>query len=370
MPRVKRRWRWGLATVMVAVLAGACNTSGGGDEAIADPADVQAVGGQQTADELQRLYDQAEQAGETSLVIYGARTVELRPLFDLFEQRYPTISIEAIEAFGPKLQTRLDQEFVSGQHVGDISWTGNRTTFFNADQGRFAQFRPSTADQLEERFVAPDETYSVPFFSGFGIGYNTDRVSQEEAPRGWRDLLDPRWSGGRICLGDPRQSGGEADVFTYMLHDEQGGFDEQYMRDLAAQGPRIVDGSVVAQNMATGQCDVGVVYITSEFHEQQAIGAPVELVFPVEGGSHGSYGYLAIIDGAPHPNTARLFATWMLTPGVAQWLADNGFYASVPNSPPPAGLPPLEELNLFADIPQQDLVREFDETIELARQIF
>lgn len=372
MRRVNRRWPWGIAAVMVAVLAASCDTSGGGGEgeAIADPADVQAVGGQQAADELQRLYDQAEQAGENELVIYGSRAVQLRPLFDLFEQRYPTISIEAIEAFGPELQTRLDQEFVSGQHVGDISWTGNRTTFFNADQGRFAQFRPSTAEELDDRYVDQGETYTVPFFSGFGIGYNTDLVSAEEAPQGWRDLLDPRWRGGKICLGNPKQSGGEVDVFTYMLNDPQSGFDEQYLRDLAAQEPRITDGSVVAQNVATGQCEVGLVYTTDEIHEQQATGAPVELTYPVEDGSHGSYGYLALIDGAPHPNAARLFATWMLTPGVADWLAGNGFYATLPGSDPPQGLPPLEELNLFAEIPQSDVVREVDETVELGRQIF
>lgn len=38
------------------------------------------------------------------------------------------------------------------------------------------------------------------------IAYNTDLVSEEDAPRTWDDLLDPRWNG-QIVMTDPGSSG-------------------------------------------------------------------------------------------------------------------------------------------------------------------
>ena len=38
------------------------------------------------------------------------------------------------------------------------------------------------------------------------FAYNTDLVSEEDAPRTWDDLLDPRWNG-QIVMTDPGSSG-------------------------------------------------------------------------------------------------------------------------------------------------------------------
>ena len=55
----------------------------------------------------------------------------------------------------------------------------------------------------------------------------------------------------------------------------------------------------------------------------------------------------AIVKGSPHPNAAKLFAQFNLTPEIQHKFTEEGHHSPRVDIPPPPGLPRLEQLTLY-----------------------
>jgi iron(III) transport system substrate-binding protein len=55
----------------------------------------------------------------------------------------------------------------------------------------------------------------------------------------------------------------------------------------------------------------------------------------------------AIVKGSPHPNAARLFAQFNLTPDIQHKFTEEGHHSPRVDVAPPPGLPRLDELTLY-----------------------
>ena len=50
------------------------------------------------------------------------------------------------------------------------------------------------------RQVDPDDAYQIVNATTVGLAYNTNKVKPEQAPKSWKDFIDPKWKdavGGR-----------------------------------------------------------------------------------------------------------------------------------------------------------------------------
>jgi iron(III) transport system substrate-binding protein len=77
-------------------------------------------------------------------------------------------------------------------------------------------------------------------------------------------------------------------------------------------------------------------------------GAPLSMVFPKDGvGQIGSQA--GIVHNAPHPNTAKLFLDWLISPDGAQAISQVMLAPSTrPGAPPPPMTPSLDSMNIWA----------------------
>jgi iron(III) transport system substrate-binding protein len=140
------------------------------------------------------------------------------------------------------------------------------------------------------------------------IMYNTQHVSEADAPRSWEDLLDPKWKGRRLAL-DPR---GSSTYKNFIKWGEEKSL--EYARKLIAQDPLWVpQAPAIAAAVARGDAAVGVTSISSALEHMQA-GAPVKIAkidfTPV------AAQIVTPIKGSPHPNASVLWAAWVSTEGV------------------------------------------------------
>ena len=55
----------------------------------------------------------------------------------------------------------------------------------------------------------------------------------------------------------------------------------------------------------------------------------------------------AIVKGSPHPNAAKLFAQYNLTPEIQHKFTEEGHHSPRMDVPPPPGLPALDALSLY-----------------------
>jgi len=147
------------------------------------------------------------------------------------------------------------------------------------------------------------------FDSVYVIAWNTNFVKASEAPRRFSDFLDPKWKG-RFALNV--LGGAPFDLLALELGDADA---LKLVRDLLANRPILKSGTpAVGSAITTGEAHLGISsYVTVERARRNK--EPQEFrfaedyvpVLPL---------YICVPENSPHPNTARLFAAWVVTEGI------------------------------------------------------
>src|SRR6185436_2490697 len=111
------------------------------------------------------------------------------------------------------------------------------------------------------------------------VGYNTQLVKPEDAPKGYLDLLDPKWMG-KLVKAHP----GYAGLILTATHAIAREIGWEYFEKLAKQKVMQVQSGVdPPKKVSLGERSVavdGADYIAL-LHKDQ--GAPIEVVYPAEG---------------------------------------------------------------------------------------
>ena len=110
------------------------------------------------------------------------------------------------------------------------------------------------------------------------IAYNTDRVSEADAPKSFQDLLDPKWKG-KIAMPSPLLSG-SAFVAAGALSNKHGW---EYFEKLKKNGLVVESGNTAVQTkLLTGEYDV-VIILEENMLKIAAKEEPVKVVYPEDG---------------------------------------------------------------------------------------
>jgi iron(III) transport system substrate-binding protein len=150
-------------------------------------------------------------------------------------------------------------------------------------------------------------TYALPT----GLGFNTQQVKKEDAPKTYKDLLEPKWKGGKISIDDENYE------LLVGLEQAWGGKPAlEYLKALAAQNPAVGRGATQrTQMLAAGEFPLAISYThTVEWSKSQGNALDWVNLEPVVIKFDG------IMLGAKtaHPNTAKLFIDFVLSnPGQA-----------------------------------------------------
>jgi len=172
------------------------------------------------------------------------------------------------------------------------------------------------------------------------IYYNTNAVPAAEAPKTWKDLLDPRWKG-KLVTAHPGYSGVIATHVLALVHLH--GWD--YFKTLAQNQVMIVQSANDPTTVvSSGERVVAVNGGEYSAYQLKKKGNPIEIVYPKEGVPL-VVSPTAITSFAPHPNAARLFTDFTFTREAQQAMADSeGLYTGHPDVTYPADKPKLKDL--------------------------
>lgn len=170
--------------------------------------------------------------------------------------------------------------------------------------------------------------------SALGLVWNTETVPQGlNSPP---DLLKPEFKG-KFGVIDPR--GGQTVMDMYLWLDEN--FGKDFTKKLAAQEPKVYsDGFAVSQSVASGEINAGFPGLPPTTFAIKAEGGPVD--FNTKPGTFFNSPYWGVIlEGAPHPAAAQLYANYMLNP-EAQGILNKWEGAVYPDIPDTFFAPPRE----------------------------
>jgi len=205
---------------------------------------------------------------------------------------------------------------------------------------------------IEPKFMDPDGYWTGWYFGALCLLYNEKRYNEEVKPKGinppasWDDLLNPVYKG-QVIASNPATTGGAylmmaAQIFR--LGSEQAGFD--YIRKLhpnVAQYTKGANGSIPL--VSQGEAMVGFAWGHDTLKQKAQGNLPIVVVFPKDTGFE--IGAASIIKNAPHPESAKKFIDFLLSPTAGKINALNGYrYPVRKGVEMPAGVPAFESLKL------------------------
>jgi len=210
----------------------------------------------------------------------------------------------------------------AGSPAADVFWSGE--VFHTIRLAREGLLTPYRLQATESWPAAPADPNGLWY--GFAlrarvIGYNTNKVSAQEAPKSLEDALDAKWKG-RLVMASPAFGTTGGDVASWFAHygPERTRAILQQLRD---NGVRIVsDNSTAVRMIAAGQADICFTD-TDDIHAGRRNGWPVAMNFLDQNGE----GALAIpntaalVKGGPHPEWAKRLMEFLLSEELERSLA-------------------------------------------------
>ncbi len=281
----------------------------------------------------------------TSLALPSAEKVA-----KLFEAAYPGIKVEVHRTGSQRILQRVMQELQANIKNVDVIHTSDAGHFVLLKEKKLlARHTPAGVDRFPAGFKDKDGYYYGLRATVNVIAYNTQKISAADAPRTWKDLLDPKWKG-RMVTAHPGYSGVIATHVLALVHLH--GW--EYFQALAKNQLMLVQSAVdPAGVVASGERPVAVNGGDYTFYQSKKQGNPVEIVYPKEGVPL-VVSPSAIASFAPHPNAARLFTDFGFTREVQQVMADSeGLYTGHPDVKYPTDKPKLTDLKLLTAEPEE-----------------
>lgn len=305
----------GLATVIGAGSSALLAQDAKGPAAKAAKSAPATVGQRTIQAELDALITAAKKEG--SLLFYSTPVAEVNArMAAAFEKQYGIKPVFLRLTSGPLIQ-RYSSEAAAGSFPADMMLPSTTIAIaFASDAIAKGWGQPLSAANLP---VLKDGTFPAAFNRGltavvqvtpWGIAYNSDRVADANAPKSWRDILDPKYKN-QILTPDASATVVYLEFWDVMLQQYGPGFLERF-RD---QNLRVFSGGLVPamQSLAAGE---GMLTVPSQGSLVQGLvnrGAPVKLIPQDVTTGNEVYVYLTASDKAAHPNAAKLFANWVMS---------------------------------------------------------
>ena len=290
----------------------------------------------------QSVLEKAKREGKVVWYVAMNRTIAQR-VCERFNQKDMGIKCEMFRHSTGKLYRRYLQEARAGIYVGDVLHTGNPGQFLALKSSKqIVQYTPKGFDRFPKDFRDKDGYYFVLRAGLFAPAYNTTKISPAEAPKRWKDFLNPKWTG-KVVIAHPAMSGSIATGVAALV--EKYGW--KYFKEFAKVKPRIVNQATSAsQFVANGENSLSLGGNDYNHFVLLKKGAPIGILL-MEDGVPIIRNNSAIFAKAPHPNAAKVFVDYLFSLEAQQILTDAGLYVGHPDVKYPPGKKPLGELNLL-----------------------
>lgn len=358
-----------IASLAVLMLTLTACGSASANSVVTDAAEVDTAGGslvingEQIAD--QETYEAAK---EQTLTVYtGYQEANQHVLNEAFTED-TGIKVEFVRDVTNKLSERVLSEAGAGQLGADVLITSDYKVANGFDEaGIWDSFVPASVEDLPE--VQHNDGKFVTFANvPVTFAYNTNNVSEEDAPTSWKDLLDPA-NEGRIGIVQG-SAGGSSIALNRFIQEE---VDPDYWTKMAALKPTVYDsGGQRQEALARGELNVATAGTAAVNVAITEDGAPIEYVVPEEGIVLFSF-FAGRTADSKNPEAAEVYLNYALSERGQSVIRQVGDYSVRADVDPPAAagrdLPRLDSDQVWL-MPAEDELTYASEDAALWRAAF
>lgn len=256
---------------------------------------------------------------EGKVVVYEANSEEtIGPVFKGFEQRYPGVKVEYFRSLADEVvlkaltEVRADRWYWDGVSVGPAYGDLKKV---NAIAKHYRLF---PAGNFPKSFMGEDwfGTELMPLV----IAYNTKMVKANEAPKSYKELLDPKWRE-KVAIDTSPDN-----LITAMLKSWGKEKTEDWLDKFVNGNKALLRKGHTAQTKLLG---AGEFPVASELYAYrveyliQSERAPIEWLIP-EDLCEGEIPMISISRRAPHPYAALLWSQYRISKEGQQTFAQSG----------------------------------------------
>ncbi len=322
----RREWTKWLVAAQAAGLAGCAST-----------AESPHGGSPMEARSLDEMHKAAlAEGGE--LVVYGGGDLPNggAALEQAFNRRFPGMKARVLVDRSKFQGVRIDNQLARNALQADAVHV---LAFHYYDrwkaEGHLLSYRPAGWDKVPAQYNDPDGFWTATSIFAFSTFVNTTLIPEAEAPRDWIDFLDPKHRG-KIALTYPNDD--DSVLYQFDLIIAKHGW--SYIDRLLAQDVLWVQGSGYNRHLIE-KGERAVSFNTSG-PLVPAANARTRFLLP-RTDSFLSWAHpTAIFRQARHPEAAKLYTSWLLSPerqgGGTSWSVRR-------DMPAPSGLGPITQYN-------------------------
>ena len=266
---------------------------------------------------------------EGELVVYGSCEEDyLAAACNKFQELYGIKTSYQRMSTG-EVPAKIAEE--KGKPSADVWFGGTNNPYDTAAADGLLDnsYVPVNAAHLLKDMYKDPNGYWYGIYTGL-LGFMVNKPELErlglEVPQTWDDLLKPEYQG-LIWLSNYNTAGTPKLVANLMIQLKGHDAGIQYLVDLDKNVQIYTkSGSGPSKNVGTGECVIGIGFLHDGITQIVDNGYDnVQLVVPADG-TACEIGPVAIFKGAAHPNAAKLFMEFALSPECVELAAQNGSY--------------------------------------------
>ena len=286
------------------------------------------------AESLDAIYAKAKE--EKSLAFYaGGPTAPWEAAIKRFSEKYPGIDVSVSGGFSNVLDKKVDAQLKNQKMEVDFAVFQTVQDFVRwKKEGALLKYKPEGWSKIDAGFKDRDGAFVGVAVNAHPYAYNTDLVKPAEVPKSALDFLKPEFRG-KLIACYPQDD--DATLYTFNSIVKKYGWG--YMKKYMANQPNFIQGHLGVVRAISGGTDM--VTLDSIYNistEEMKAGKPHAIaiskvdplpIWPLTAG---------IFKGAAHPNAAKLFIAWYLSPDEQRRI---GTWSSRSDVPPPKGMKPI-----------------------------
>ncbi len=221
-----------------------------------------------------------------------------------------------------------------------------------ASKGKLLTYKPKNAEQVSNFFRHDEGFYTTLSFPVMVLAYNSESMTDKEAPKTFKELTDAKWKG-KVSIGSPLASGTSFTTVAFLRKNYGWDYFKALRKnDLIAEG----GNSGVVRRLQSKERPVGIVLLENILRLTES-DARIKSVIPADGAVLQS-NVLAIVKKDGTQELTQKVADWMFAKQGQEAMTRSFMYASVPGYAPPTGAPALDSILKSAQPWTHDFIAE------------
>lgn len=274
-----------------------------------------------------------EKAQAQGKAVFYANITAVGPIMKAFEEK-TGIKGEYTRTSSSKFLPTIQTEYGAGKLMADVVQAPRPMMQILKDAGVLAPYRSPSAENYPDWATEDDDMtlFGIEYVSYL---YNTEHVKQDDAPKTYQDLADPKWKD-KIVMADP---GTHASTISWLVGLKEQVFQSdddwmEFLKALAANKPMFV----ASFGPTPAPVESGEKLISISMPKYIITKAPAPLAWAprMDQPLLGTARAIAITSTAPRPDAARAFMDFWLSTDAMKLLAEDvGEYVAAPGVHPP-----------------------------------